>query len=71
MNTILSKLSGNKTHLSVLAVIVYVLGGKLGFWPVDPTIVTGLFAAVLAFLRAGVAKAQAAAELEPPIGKPQ
>jgi len=47
-------LQGKKTYLSAIAVVVYVIGGKLGYWPVDEEIAAALVAVGIASLRAGV-----------------
>jgi hypothetical protein len=56
---ILTFLSGKKTYAIVAVALIYIVGGKyLNLWPVDGEALAGLGALALAFLRAGIAKAQ-------------
>ena len=66
MNNITTLLNGNKTYLSIAAVLLYVVGDKIGWWTADPEIVAAAFAVALGFLRMGVKSAQEAVA-EPPI----
>lgn len=49
-------INGNKTYLAAAALVLYMWGGKLGWWPEDSRVVTTLSAAAVVFLRHAIAK---------------
>lgn len=51
-------LKGNRTYILAAIAVGYVIGGKVGWWPVDAEITGAILAAGLAFLRAGVASTE-------------
>ena len=49
-------MNGNKTYLTCAVAILYIIGGKLGFWTVDKDVLAAIGMGALAFLRHGVSK---------------
>lgn len=50
-------IKGYRTYLIIAIALLYIVGGKLNFWPVDGQILAGLGLAAAAFLRAALAPA--------------
>lgn len=55
----LDKLQGKKTYLTGLTIFILVFGTWQGWWKIDQEIYNGLMAALVVFLRMGVAASSA------------
>lgn len=56
LRTLLPWLDGKKTYVVVAGVVAYVIGGDLGWWPVNESILALFGAAGLGSLRSAVKK---------------
>jgi len=50
----MNALKGYRTYLTVLAALVYIVGSKCGYWPIDNDVIAGIGLLAVGFLRAGL-----------------